>query len=92
MKVKITEIQRLSPSDVRSVCCENGFYTCGTNAQYEKMFDMVRALADKQIITGADLYLIALDILQHSKTEQDVTSIMWVLGRKIRRCFNVKEV
>lgn len=50
MKVKITEIQRLSPSDVRSVCCENSFYTFGTNEQYEKMFDMVRALADKQII------------------------------------------
>lgn len=92
MKVKITEIQRLYPYDVRSVCCENGLYTCGTNEQYEKMFAMVRALADKQIITGADLYPIALDILQHSKTEQDVASIMWVLGQKIHRCFNIEEV
>lgn len=67
MKVKITEIQRLSLSDVRSMCCENSLYTRGTNEQYEKMFDMVSALADKQIITGADLYPIALDILQHSR-------------------------
>lgn len=92
MKVKITEIQRLSLSDVRSMCCENSLYTRGTNEQYEKMFDMVSALADKQIITGVDLYPIALDILQHSETEQDVASIMWALGEKIRRCFDVEEV
>lgn len=92
MKVKITEIQRLSVSDVRSVCCENSLYTRGTNEQYEEMFDMVRALADKQIITGTDLYPIALDILRHSKTDQDVASIMWALGEKVRRCFDVEEV
>ncbi len=92
MKVKITEIQRLSLSDVRSMCCENSLYTRGTNEQYEKMFDMVSALADKQIITGADLYPIALDILQHSETEQDVASIMWGLGKKIVRIYDVEEV
>lgn len=92
MKVKITEFQRLSVSDVRSVCCENGLYTRGTNEQYETMFSMVRALADKQIITGTDLYPIALDILQHSETERDVASIMWALGEKIRRWFDVEEV
>lgn len=92
MKVKITEIQRLSPCDVRSVCCENSFYTCGTNEQYEKMFDMVHTLADKQIFTGADLYPIALDILQHSETEQDAASIMWALSKKIVRIYDVEEV
>lgn len=92
MKVKITEFQRLSVDDVRSVCCENSLYTRGTNEQYEAMFGMVRALADKQIITGIDLYPIALDILQHSETERDVASIMWTLGEKIHRWFDVEGV
>ena len=92
MKVKITEIQRLSMSAVRSMCCECDLYSCGDNEQYDKMLRMVNALSDKQIITGADLYPIALDILQHSDTEQDVASIMWGLGKKIVRIYDVEEV
>lgn len=92
MKVKITEFQRLSVNNVRSVCCEHNLYTCGTNEQYEAMFGMVRALAVKQIITGTDLYPIALDILYHSETEHDVASIMWALAEKIYRWFDVEEV
>ena len=56
------------------------------------MLNMVNALSDKQFITGADLYPIALDILQHSETEQDVASIMWGLGKKIVRIYDVEEV
>ena len=56
------------------------------------MLNMVNALSDKQFITGADLYPIALDILQHSETEQDVASIMWGLGKKIVRTYDVEEV
>lgn len=92
MKVKITEIQRLSMSAVRSMCCECNLYSCGTNEQYDKMLNMVNALSDKQFITGADLNPIALDILQHSETEQDVASIMWGLGKKIVRIYDVEEV
>lgn len=89
--MKITETQRLSMSAVRSMCCECDLYTCGTNEQYDNMLRKVNALSDKQIITGADLYPIAHDILQHSKTEQDVASIMWGLGKKIVRIYDVEE-
>ena len=89
--MKITETQRISMSDVRSMCIEYDWYTCGTNQQYDKMLRMVNALSDKQIITADDLYPIASDILAHSNTDHDVASIMWALGKKIVRFYDVEE-
>ena len=57
------------------------------------MFNMVNELESNHagIITAADLYSIAADILAHSATNQDVTSIMWCLGEKIVRCYEAIE-
>lgn len=87
----IIERQHLSATCVRSVCCECSLYTKGTNEQYEAMFNMVFALYPKSIITGEDLYPIAADILAHSHTDMDVESIMFALGEKITRCYEVIE-
>lgn len=89
--MKITETQRLSMSAVRSMCIEYNWYTFGTNEQYDKMLRMVNALSDKQIIAADDLYPIAADILAHSDTDHDVASIMWALGKKIVRIYDVEE-
>lgn len=87
----IIERQHLSATCVRSVCCECNLYTNGTNEQYDAMFSMVLALYPKSIITGEDLYPIAADILTHSRTDMDVESIMFALGEKITRCYEVIE-
>ena len=89
--MKIIERQHLSTSDVRAMCIENNLYTCGTNEEYSAMFDMVFALYPKSIITADDLAPIAADILAHSKTEQDMESILYGLGEKIVRCYEVVE-
>lgn len=89
--MKIKETQFLRIDDVRAMCIQNNLYTCGNIAEYEAMFSMVRGLVTKDIITAADLYPIALDILRHSKTEQDLASIMWGLGEKIVRHYEVEE-
>lgn len=89
--MKIIERQYLSIPAVRGMCIENDLYTCGTVGEYRAMLDMVRPLDGKEIITADDLYPIAADILAHSDTNQDVASIMWCLGRRIDRCYEVVE-
>lgn len=89
--MQIIERQHLTANSVRSMCCELNLYTCGTNSQYDAMFSMVFALYPKSIITGEDLYPIAADILAHSDTEHDVESIMYALGERIVRYYEVIE-
>lgn len=90
--MKIIERQQLSTTAVRCMCIENNLYTCGTNEEYSAMFDMVFALYPKSIITADDLAPIAADILAHSgKTEHDMESILYGLGAKIVRCYEVVE-
>lgn len=88
---KIIERQYLSLSAVRGVCVENGLYTKGTNEEYAAMFDMVRPLDGKQAITAEDLYPIAADILAHSDTDMDEATLLYCLGRRIDRCYEVVE-
>ena len=85
----IIERQRLTASDVRSVCITEGLYSCGTNEDYDAMFSMVFMLAPKSIIAAEDLYPIAADILAHSDTYMDVAEIMFCLAKKITRCYEV---
>lgn len=91
--MKIIERQHLCISNVREMCIANNLYTCGTNAEYDAMFSMVNALENNHagIITADDLAPIAADILAHSKTEQDMESILYALGAKIVRCYEVVE-
>lgn len=87
----IIERQHLSTCSVRAMCVKNNLYTRGTNEQYEAMFDMVIALYPKSVITAEDLAPIAADILAHSNTEQDMESILYDLGNKIVRYYEVIE-
>lgn len=92
--MKIIERQHLCISNVREMCIQNNLYTCGTNEEYSAMFDMVNALESNHagIITATDLAPIAADILAHSgKTEHDMESILYSLGAKIVRCYEVIE-
>ena len=85
--MKIYEKQFLHSDAVRKVCIERNWYTKGTNEEYGHMFDMVRALRDRFIITADDLYPIAADICKHSDIEYDVTGVMYALAQKIVRTY-----
>lgn len=87
----IIERQHLSPSSVRNMCCNFNLYTKGDNEQYEAMLNMVKALTNKSIITAEDLFPIAADILNHSKTDMgvDLEFILYSLGEKIVRLYTV---
>lgn len=87
----IIERQHLAVSEVRAMCIAENLYSCGTNAQYDTMFTMVQSLAPKSIITAEDLYPIAMDILAHSDTDMGVEDIMYCLGDKIVRFYEVIE-
>lgn len=87
----IIERQHLSISEVRAMCIAENLYTRGTNKEYEAMFYMVSALYPKNILTAEDLYPIAADILEHSDTYMDVAEVMYCLGEKITRCYEVIE-
>ena len=87
---KITETQRLSTAAVRALCVAGNLYTQGTIEEYNGLFAKVRALRGP-IITAEDLYTIAADIVAHSGPGVEVEAIMWELGRRIERHFEVKE-
>lgn len=76
----------LRPEDVRLVCIDHNYYTCGDNEEYDNMFSMLKG--ETQVthsnITGHRLQKIAEDIKDHSDTEETVEDIMWALSSKIR--------
>lgn len=71
-------MQRLENSDVRELCINYEFYTCGNNDQYEMMFSKVDKFnAD---MTPENLMSIAQDIKCHSdtdKTEEDIAHFLF---------------
>lgn len=89
--MKIIERQYISTSAVRGVCVENNLYTRGTNEEYAAMFDKVNLLDGKTAITAEDLYPIAADILAHSDTDMSLATVLYCLGRRIDRCYEVIE-
>lgn len=54
-------VRTLSLTKVRTLCVENDLYTCGCNEEYDEMFQKCR-----KVKTDADIYDVALDIVQHS--------------------------
>lgn len=59
LKNELLEVKNLfSFWDLRAVCIKYGFYTRGSNEEYEAMFDKMRE--------GATLEILAKDIYEHS--------------------------
>lgn len=86
--VHITETRKLSPADVRIVCIQNDLYTRGDNEAYDNMLSQCRELT---ACSPEELYLIAKDILDHSRTDFTVTEIMHLLSMKIISTFSIEE-
>ena len=86
--MKITVKRGWTASRVRSVCIENSLYSRGDNEEYARMLEQVTVLEP----TYDNIYLIAKDIMEHSSTECDIASIMYVLEREaVFTLFDVKE-
>lgn len=64
----VKEIRRIDTDKLRHICINNNWYTCGTNADYSKMF----AMCEKDNITTNDLYKIAKDIYEHTDVKSAV--------------------
>ena len=67
-----------SASNVRDICIENGYYTHGTNEDYEHMLNWVNRLYPN----NENMYFIAKDIYEHSHCNEPIASIMFLLERE----------
>lgn len=91
--VEYVETRTMDAETLRSVCIVNSWYTRGTNAQYNGLFDRLRDergnLAD---LTTAKLAEIAADIYHHSDLPNDygIPEIMFELARRCTVCFRAK--
>lgn len=81
--MKIIEINKWSALEVRQACIDNRWYTRGDNAAYSLMLEFV----DSNEPTVKNIHLVATDIMLHSNTDMDVTSIMFTLKRDAVRTF-----
>lgn len=61
--------------NIRKMCIQNEFYTCGTNKQYEKLMDFVSSHEP----TMESIEWVAKDIIDHSSFEDDypITAMMF---------------
>lgn len=59
--MKLVETRKIETGKVRVMCIRNNYYTCGTNEEYDKMF---------QTCESGDVLAIASDILEHSNKER----------------------
>ena len=85
-----TEIRVLRDEDLRECCITMGWYTRGTNKDYEKLFDRLWSKPGTckcANMTPARLAAIAADIKAHSETHYDIPDIMSALSRKCTSFF-----
>ncbi len=86
-KTKI-EVERVWDShDVRNLCINGGYYTCGTNEEYGKMLQFVQ----NHKPTKDNIFRVAEDIYKHSGIDLDtygvsedemIAGLMFEISRK----------
>ena len=92
---KIKTSRAWDSDDVRRMCIKHDFYTCGDNEEYSAMLRYV----DEHEPTTENLYIIAVDIYEHSALDDFgqygdsvISSIMFDLEREAVRTFHeIKE-
>ena len=73
----IVEKRTMSTEDLRKLCIERNWYTCGNNEEYCALFEYVRT----HDMTTENIVLVADNIKSHSDTEQEIESIASDLTR-----------
>ena len=83
---KIIERRCMQVCRLRSYCIKHDYFTCGTNEEYEAMFDLIREGRGHGMTTET-LYQVAKAIYDHSDwthwDDVDVTDIMAGLARDV---------
>lgn len=79
MKHRYREVRRISADSLRELCIAKRWYTRGDCGEYE---NLLYDLADgKENISTDDIVEIAQDIVNHSETNQELTSVCFDLVR-----------
>lgn len=73
MKHGYKEVRKIREDDLRNLCIAKRWYTRGDNTAYNHLLNDLAG--DKENITTDDIVEIALDIMEHSNTDQELTSI-----------------
>lgn len=79
MKYRYREVRKIREDDLRNLCIAKQWYTRGDNAAYNHLLNDLAK--DKENITTDDIVEIALDIMKHSNTDQELTSICFDVAR-----------
>lgn len=81
MKYGYKEIRTLSSISLRELCIAEGWYTGGTNEEYENLLYMT----NKDTITTDDIVEMATDIIEHSQSAID--DYMKLAGLTLSGCY-----
>lgn len=73
------EVRKIREDDLRNLCIAKRWYTRGDNAAYNHLLNDLAG--DKENITTDDIVEIALDIMEHSNTDRELTSICFDVAR-----------
>lgn len=91
--VEYTEKRTMDAGTLRNICIQNDWYTRGTCAQYNGLFDRLHdQRGDMVNLTTAKLAEIAQDIAEHSELPEDydIPCIMFELARRCVVSFEQK--
>lgn len=90
--MKIKETRHLFWTDLRYYCIRKGYYTLGTEEEFEALYNMLPrtqyqdGLRDSQHVTTEDLQRIAEDIMAHSDPEKfnimDLPTLMYDINEE----------
>ena len=78
------ETRMISMYDVRTECIKNNWYTNGDCEAYDNMLTFINGL---KYATTDDLETIATDIKEHSTTDDEIETIMFVLANNCCKTF-----
>lgn len=79
MKYGYREIRKIHADSLRNLCIAKNWYTKGNNTEY---YHLLHGMAEeKENITTDDIVEIAQDIIEHSNTDQEFTSVCFDIAR-----------
>ena len=79
VKYRYREIRKIHANSLRNLCNAKNWYTRGNTEEYSNLlYDMTE---NKENITTDDIVEIAQDIIEHSNTDQELTSICFDIAR-----------
>lgn len=77
---------RLDAYELRNLCVENHYYTCGDNDEYEELFELN---SNESIETYEDyLYIITMNIWYHTYSGVTISQIHDAIDNEIKRIYN----